>query len=71
MNLPAVDSRLAVTSRTIGCAVIDQSSDDADAAVGIALLEEEGIRREVLIQLDFTGTVRIPLPPFQVIQPLF
>ena len=71
MNLPAVDSRLAVTSRTIGCAVIDQSADDADAAVGIALLEEEGIRREVLIQLDFTGTVRIPLPPFQVIQPLF
>lgn len=71
MNLPAVDSRLAVTSRTVGCAVIDQSSDDADAAVGIALLEEEGIRREVLIQLDFTGTVRIPLPPFQVIQPLF
>lgn len=71
MNFPAADSRFAVTSRTIGCTVIDQSADNACTAVGIALSEKKGIRRGILIQFDFTRTVRIPLPPFQIVQPFF
>lgn len=71
MNFPAADSRFAVTSRTIGCAVIDQSADNACTAVGIALPEKKGIRRGILIQFDFTRTVRIPLLPFQIVQPFF
>ena len=62
MRLPEVLMIHGVAARPIGCAVIDQPADDAQCAVGITLLEQERVRREIFVQLDFTGTEGVLLP---------
>lgn len=54
--------------RLIRTAVIDQSADNAHAAVGIALLEEERIGREVPVKFDLAWMMGIPLPKFEALQ---
>ena len=72
MSPPAV-KRLPVdeTMRQVRTAVIDQSADNAHAAVGIALLEEERIGREVPVKFYLARMMGILLPAFEPLQTLF
>ena len=62
MRLPEVLVIHGVAARPIGSTVIDQPADDAETAIGVTLLEQERVRREISVQLDFTGTEGVLLP---------
>lgn len=62
MRLPEVLVIHGVAARQVGAAVIDQPADNAQRAIGITLLEQERIRREISVQLDFAGPAGVLLP---------
>lgn len=68
MGRPAVKGTVDKTARPIRTSMINQSADNAHAAVGIALLEEERIRCEVPVKFDLARTTGIPLPAFEALQ---
>lgn len=61
MRLPEVLAVHGVTRRAVGCPVVNQPADDAKTPVGVTLFEQERVRREISVQLDFTGTERVLL----------
>ena len=71
MSHPAVKRPVDETMRQVRAAVINQSADNAHAAVGIALFEEERIGCEVPAKFDLARTTGIPLPAFEALQTLF
>ena len=71
MSPPAVKRLVDETMRQVRAAVINQSADNAHAAVGITLLEEERIGCEVPVKFDLAQTTGILLPAFEPLQTLF
>ncbi len=59
-----------VASGPVGHAVIDQSADHTQRTVGIALFENERIRRPIAVELYFAGMAGLPLPTFEPVQTL-
>ena len=68
MSPPAVKRLVDETMRQVRAAVINQSADNAHAAVGITLLEEERIGREVPVKFDLARMMGILLTAFEALQ---
>lgn len=68
MSHPAVKGAVDKTARSIRLSVINQSADNAQTAVGIALLEEERIGREVPVKFDLARMMGILLKAFESLQ---
>ena len=68
---PAVKRLVDEATRPIRAAVVNQPADNAHAAVGIALLEEERIGREVPVKFDLARMMGILLAAFEALQTLF
>ena len=71
MGRPAVKGAVDKTARPIRAAVVNQSADNAQTPVGIALLEEERIGREVPVKFYLARMMGILLPAFEPLQTLF
>lgn len=70
MGRPAVKGTVDKTARPIRLSVINQSADNAQTPVGIALLEEERIGREVPVKFDLARMMGILLTAFESLQTL-
>ncbi len=68
MGRPAVKRPVDETMRLIRTAVIDQSADNAQTAIGIALFEKERIGRKVPVKFDLARMMGILLKAFESLQ---
>ena len=68
MGRPAVKGAVNKTARPIRAAVVNQSADNAQTPVGISLLEEERIGREVHVKFDLARMMGILLTAFEALQ---
>lgn len=66
MYLPSVERFKCHGKGLVGYSVIEQTTYDADASVGIALREAERVRGMVIVERDFAWMVWIFLPFFSL-----
>lgn len=67
---PSVDFFQRIAAGTIRRAMIDQSADNSERAVRIALLEKERVGSKISIELYFARLTSVLSPPFKPVKAL-